>query len=73
MTTSVNPGPLALVVVAWALYVRAVLVLRTRGFSVARGQQLAWHAGMALIAVALLSPLDVSPSGCSGRTWPSTC
>jgi len=40
---------------------------------VARGQQLAWHAGMALIAVALLSPLDVSPSGCCARTWPSTC
>src|SRR5919109_1465537 len=41
-----------------ALYVRAVRVLRRRGYRVPLVQQLCWYAGLALIGVALLSPLD---------------
>jgi putative membrane protein len=51
-------GALALLVLAEALYVRAVLVLRGRGWRVGWGQIAAWHVGMALQAVALLGPLD---------------
>src|ERR671925_1317917 len=41
-----------------ALYVRAVRVLRRRGYRVPLAQQLCWYAGLALIGVALFSPLD---------------
>ena len=51
-------GALALLLLFEALYVRAVLVLRRRGWRVPAGQQAAWHFGMALQAVALLGPLD---------------
>jgi putative copper resistance protein D len=51
-------GPLALLLLFEALYVRAILVLRGRGWRVPVRQQLAWHFGMALQAVALLGPLD---------------
>lgn len=51
-------GALALLLVFEALYVRAVLVLRGRGWRVGAGQQVAWHVGMGLQAVALLGPLD---------------
>jgi putative membrane protein len=51
-------GPLALLLLFEALYVRAIAVLRGRGRRIPAGQQLAWHAGMALQAVALLGPLD---------------
>lgn len=53
-----SPGALALLLLFEALYVRAVLVLRGRGWRVPGGQQLAWHVGMALQAAALLGPLD---------------
>ena len=51
-------GALALLVLLQALYVRAILVLRGRGRRVPVRQQLAWHLGMGLQAVALLGPLD---------------
>jgi len=51
-------GALALLVLFEVLYLRAVLVLRRRGWRVPAGQQLAWHLGLALQAVALLGPLD---------------
>ena len=51
-------GALALLALVEALYVRAVLVLRGRGWRVPAGQQALWHLGMALQAVALLGPLD---------------
>jgi putative membrane protein len=51
-------GALALLLLFEALYVRAVLVLRRRGWRVRAGQQVAWHVGMALQAAALLGPLD---------------
>jgi cytochrome c oxidase assembly factor CtaG len=51
-------GALALLLLIEALYVRAIVVLRRRGWRVPGRQQLAWHFGMALQAVALLGPLD---------------
>jgi cytochrome c oxidase assembly factor CtaG len=44
-------------IVAEALYVRALRVLGGRGVAVPRGQVVCWHAGLALQAIALLSPL----------------
>jgi cytochrome c oxidase assembly factor CtaG len=40
------------------LYVRATRILARRGYRVPPLQQAAWFAGLALMAVALLSPLD---------------
>ena len=51
-------GALALLLLFEALYVRAIVVLRGRGWRVPARQQLAWHLGMALQALALLGPLD---------------
>ena len=58
MGFSLDPAVIALVLAATALYVRAVAVLGRRGYRVPAGQQVAWHAGIALTAVGLLSPLD---------------
>jgi putative copper resistance protein D len=41
-----------------ALYLRAVRVLSRRGYRVPVAQQACWYVGVALIGVALLSPLD---------------
>jgi cytochrome c oxidase assembly factor CtaG len=54
---ALDPGLLASLAVAEGLYVRAVRVLRRRGVRVPRLQQGFWHAGMALWAIALLSPI----------------
>ena len=40
------------------LYLRAVRVLARRGYRVPVLQQVSWYAGVALIGIALLSPLD---------------
>jgi putative membrane protein len=40
------------------LYVRALRILKRRGLEVPAWQQAAWFGGLALIGVALLSPLD---------------
>ncbi len=53
-----NWGALASIVLAELLYVRAVRILGGRGFSVPAWQQVAFHAGMTLWAVGLLSPID---------------
>ena len=45
-------------IVAEALYVRALRVLGRRGVSVPRLQVVLWHIGLGLQAVALLSPLS---------------
>ena len=58
MGFSLDPAVIALIVGATALYVRAVGVLGRRGYEVPVGQQVAWHAGMLLIAIGLLSPID---------------
>jgi cytochrome c oxidase assembly factor CtaG len=50
-------GILVWLIVAEALYVRALRVLGRRGVAVPRGQVACWHLGLGLQAVALLSPL----------------
>ena len=49
---------LAWLIVAEALYVRALRVLGRRGVSVPRLQVVLWHIGLGLQAIALLSPLS---------------
>ena len=58
MGFSFDPAVIALLLGATALYVRAVRVLAARGYRVPAGQQAAWHAGVGLTAVGLLSPID---------------
>ncbi len=58
MGFSFDPAVIALLLAATALYVRAVRVLAGRGYRVPVLQQVAWHGGMALTAVGLLSPID---------------
>src|SRR3954452_13774536 len=53
-----DPVGLALVLLLAALYIRAVTVLRWRGYTVARGQQALYFSGVGLIALALLGPPD---------------
>jgi cytochrome c oxidase assembly factor CtaG len=54
----VDAGALVFILIAEVLYLRAVHVLRGRGYDVPSWQQAAWHTGMALTAVGLLSPID---------------
>lgn len=54
----IDPGVVAWLIAAEALYLRAIRILRTRGVGVSRGQQACWHAGIALQAIGLLSPID---------------
>ena len=49
---------LYLLVLPAALYVRAVRILGRRGYGVPRWQQASWYGGLALMGIALLSPLD---------------
>lgn len=58
MTWPANPVQTLLLALAWLAYMRAVRVLRRRSVEVPRRQQAAWHAGMALWVVALLTPVD---------------
>lgn len=53
-----DAGALISLVIAEVLYLRAVRVLAARGYEVPFWQQAAWHAGIALTAAGLLSPLD---------------
>ncbi|MGH2839080.1 MAG: cytochrome c oxidase assembly protein [Thermoleophilaceae bacterium] len=46
------------IVLAEALYLRAVHVLGVRGYDVPFWQQVAWHGGVTLTAAGLLSPID---------------
>lgn len=55
---SFEPGPTILVLVLGGLYWRGARRLEGRGRPVPGSQQAAWWTGLALIAVALLSPLD---------------
>ncbi len=47
-----------LLVLPAVLYVRAVRILGRRGYRVPRLQQVSWYGGLALMGIALLSPLD---------------
>ncbi len=58
MEWSFEPGVIAWLLLAEGLYVRAVRILARRGVGVARWQQAAWHTGVALQAIGLLSPID---------------
>ena len=53
-----DPTGAALVALLIALYVRAVTILRWRGWTVSTGQQALYYTGVALIAIALLGPPD---------------
>src|SRR3954452_1889506 len=53
-----DPAVLFILAVACSLYVRAVRVLRGRGFVVPRGQQAFWWGGIALTAIGLMGPAD---------------
>ena len=53
-----DAGALIGIVVAEVLYLRAVRVLGVRGYDVPFWQQVAWHGGIALTAIGLLSPID---------------
>jgi putative membrane protein len=55
---SFDPAVIVLIAAVTGLYVRAVRILDRRGYEVPFWQQAAWHAGMALNAIALLSPVD---------------
>jgi cytochrome c oxidase assembly factor CtaG len=55
---SFDPAVILLLVAAEVLYVRGVRVLRDRGYQVPVWQQVAWHTGIALTAIGLLSPID---------------
>jgi putative membrane protein len=55
---SFDPGVLLFLAVGVGLYVRAVSVARGRGLEVTRFQQAAFYGGVALWAVALISPVD---------------
>jgi putative membrane protein len=54
----VDAGALISIVVAEVLYLRAIRVLSRRGYDAPFWQQVAWHAGIALTAIGLLSPID---------------
>lgn len=58
MEWSLDPAVLLWLALAEGLYLRALRRLGRRGVVVPRGQALAWHAGLALWAVGLLSPID---------------
>lgn len=58
MELSLAPGPIAFLLLAEVLYVRAVRILAGRGYRVPTGQRVAWHGGIALMAIGLIGPLD---------------
>ncbi len=58
MGFSFDPAVIAGILLVEVLYVRAVRKLRRRGWRVGTGQQVAWHAGVGLTAIGLLSPID---------------
>ena len=53
-----NASALIGLLLAEFLYLRAVHVLGRRGYDVPVWQQVAWHGGIALTAIGLLSPVD---------------
>jgi cytochrome c oxidase assembly factor CtaG len=58
VSITLDPGVLVFLGLGVALYVRAVGVARGRGLEVSRFQQAAFYAGVALWAIAMISPLD---------------
>jgi putative membrane protein len=58
MAFSFSPGVMVFLLAAAALYVRAVVVLRRRGWRISRLQQTWWWIGLGLQTIALLGPPD---------------
>jgi putative copper resistance protein D len=58
MSFSLAPGPIVVLLAGAVLYLRAVRILRRRGYHVPRWQQAAWWLGLSIETVALLGPLD---------------
>ena len=58
MEFSPDPAVVLTIAVAEYLYLRALRILRRRGVAVRASQKWLWHAGIALWAVGLLSPVD---------------
>jgi putative copper resistance protein D len=54
----VDAGALIALLAAEVLYLRAVRILGRRGYDAPFWQQVAWHAGIVLTAIGLLSPID---------------
>jgi cytochrome c oxidase assembly factor CtaG len=54
----VDPGPLLLIAVLAALYVRAIVVLRRRGRRISRWQQSSYAGGLLLTTAGLVGPVD---------------
>jgi len=55
---ALNPAVLVLLALAGGLYVRAVRILRARGYEVPVAQQAFWWTGIGLWAIALMGPPD---------------
>lgn len=55
---TIDPAALAVLVLAAGLYGRAVRLLRRRGYVVGAGQLIAWYAGLGLVCIALMGPID---------------
>ena len=55
---SLDPAGLVVTALLVWLHIRATRTLARRGYRVPRGQQVAWYAGVALIAIGLFGPLD---------------
>ena len=58
MELSLAPGPIAYLLLAEVLYLRAVGILGRRGYEVPFWQQVAWHAAVVCMAVGLMGPID---------------
>jgi len=59
VSLSLDPGVLVTLSAGVILYARATRILARRGRPVAGWQQAAWYAGLGLMAIGLLSPIDV--------------
>jgi putative membrane protein len=55
---SLAPGPIAYLLLAEVLYLRAVRILGRRGYEVPTGQQVAWHVAIVCMAFGLMGPID---------------
>jgi putative membrane protein len=55
---SFDPAVLLMIAAVTVLYVRAVRILGRRGYEVPFWQQACWYGGVALTAIALVSPID---------------
>ena len=67
-------GAVVGILLAEVLYLRAVRILGGAATTCRSGSRLAWHGGVALVAIGLLSPIDGARArSCSRPTWRSTC